>query len=45
MVLHCIIIEGEPKRVELFADLRAMSERFKVLEEEGNILSVTSAEI
>lgn len=45
MIVHCIIINGEPQTVELFIDLRTMTERFEVLQAEGKDVTVTSSEI
>lgn len=47
MIFQVIINKTNPDSttVELFTDLRAMSDRFKILEEEGQVIEVTSAEI
>lgn len=47
MILQVIInkTNSEATTVELFTDLRAMTDRFKVLQEEGQIIEITSAEL
>lgn len=47
MILQVIInnTDLEKQTVELFTDLRTMSERFKQLQEEGQVVAVTSTEL
>jgi len=47
MIFQVILNKTNPENtsVELFTDLRAMNERFKVLEEENQVIEVTSAEV
>jgi len=44
MIVHVVIIK-ETDTVELFTDLRAMTERYKVLQEEGVEVAITSSEL